>query len=628
MNRNSNRSSSGSRASNGSRASLAPLRIKQENAHAGSRGRSLAGGRLSTGASSKASTSRSSLGTSKKSLIPKANMGGLSKSRRSSNYGRQTYGHEVVKDPRPISDKSFMHREIKDIVEFLVDNRYPTPVTTKSLVTPTTKDFLRIFEFIYAFLEPKFVIPTKHEEELPKILKTIGYPFTISKSSLYTIGSPHTWPHLLAALHWLMELVKCGMNMKPEVMLYQCEDDIADEFDGKTEAQILYEFVECTYDAFLAGSDEYEEEEKALAQEFRRKAVCVAGDMQQLEAEKQRLRAELQVLENEPCQLTLLQERYQVMQIDNNRFKNYLIELDNHRRAQEQKLTEVDCRYQQEALAYEQTQAENQQLQHIFDTQELSATDVERIKMQQRELAQTLQALEKEKESLDREIWQEEKAIAKKREQIDQQAQTYNNMARKLKLIPSTAENAHGIDYELRLNFVSQHPDHNSMMNFANMIKPALLQLKKQVKETLHDITNKLAMEKETLEQISEMVENKQDEIGLQETKLERAEREFLSHKERLNKEYKSSIEQVHILESEFLELKQLSETDVEIQARELAEMKRKAHQELLKMNEEKNQYNSFLLDAVNVILQHKTEIQERIEQLHRKAEEDLAELE
>ncbi|XP_033106578.1 kinetochore protein NDC80 homolog [Anneissia japonica] len=612
------------RSSSGSRASLGPLRIKQDSA--GVRGRSLAGGRLSTGANSRTANGRSSIGGSKKSMIPKPSIGGLNK-RRSSNYGRQTYGHEVLKDPRPISDKSFMHREIKEIVEFLIDKRYPSPVTTKSLITPTTKDFLRIFQFVYAFLEPKFVMPAKHEEELPKIMKTLGYPFNISKSSLYTIGSPHTWPHLLAALHWLMELVKCGMSMRPEAMLYGCGDDIADEFDGKTEAQVLYEFVESTYDAFLGGADTYEVEEQAVAKDFRRKVLCVAGDIQQLEAEKQRLTAELQLLENEPCQLTALQERFQVMQIDNNRFKNYLVELENHKRAQEQKLAEVDCKYQQEALAYEQTIAENKRLKHIFDTQELSAADVERIKMQQRELAQTLESLEKEKEAFDREIWQEEKAIAKEREQIEHQAQSYNNMARKLKLIPTTAENSHGIDYELRLNFVSQHPDHASMMNFANMIKPALVQLKKQVKETVHDINSQKDIEMEALEQILEMVESKQEEISLLETKLERAEREFISHKERLNKEYKSSIEQVHVLEAEVLELKQLSETDVEIQARDLEEMKRKAQQELVRMKEEKHQFNVFLIDVVNEILQHKTIIQEHISGLHTKAQEELKSL-
>ena len=48
----------------------------------------------------------------------------------------------------------------------------------------------------------------KIEEEFPKTLKSMKYPFTISKSAMFSIGSLHSWPALLGALHWLVELIK------------------------------------------------------------------------------------------------------------------------------------------------------------------------------------------------------------------------------------------------------------------------------------------------------------------------------------------------------------------------------------------------------------------------------------
>ena len=48
----------------------------------------------------------------------------------------------------------------------------------------------------------------KIEEEVPKILKSLKYPFTISKSAMFSIGSLHSWPPLLGALHWMVELIK------------------------------------------------------------------------------------------------------------------------------------------------------------------------------------------------------------------------------------------------------------------------------------------------------------------------------------------------------------------------------------------------------------------------------------
>lgn len=47
----------------------------------------------------------------------------------------------------------------------------------------------------------------KIEDDVPVLYKRLRYPFGISKSALFAVGSPHTWPGLLAALTWLVELL-------------------------------------------------------------------------------------------------------------------------------------------------------------------------------------------------------------------------------------------------------------------------------------------------------------------------------------------------------------------------------------------------------------------------------------
>lgn len=48
------------------------------------------------------------------------------------------------------------------------------------------------------------------------MLKTLGYPFTISKSSLSAVGSPHTWPPILAMLVWVIELLNYLEKLQDE----------------------------------------------------------------------------------------------------------------------------------------------------------------------------------------------------------------------------------------------------------------------------------------------------------------------------------------------------------------------------------------------------------------------------
>jgi SMC interacting uncharacterized protein involved in chromosome segregation len=47
-------------------------------------------------------------------------------------------------------------------------------VSVKSLKGPSTKAFLRIFEFLYCLIEPIFQMPTFEVEEVPRILKDLG----------------------------------------------------------------------------------------------------------------------------------------------------------------------------------------------------------------------------------------------------------------------------------------------------------------------------------------------------------------------------------------------------------------------------------------------------------------------
>ena len=55
--------------------------------------------------------------------------------------------------------------------------------------------------------------------------------------------------------------------------------------------------------------------------------------------------------------------------------------------------------------------------------------------------------------------------------QTEKHIQEYNKMARKLKLIPSTAEHANGIDFEMHFNPHTQRPDQRTHVDFKGTIK-------------------------------------------------------------------------------------------------------------------------------------------------------------
>jgi kinetochore protein NDC80 len=57
-------------------------------------------------------------------------------------------------------------------------------------------------------LQLDYKLNGKLEEEVPRVLKALGYPVTISHSHMRTIGVPSTWVVLLGALSYLRTVIE------------------------------------------------------------------------------------------------------------------------------------------------------------------------------------------------------------------------------------------------------------------------------------------------------------------------------------------------------------------------------------------------------------------------------------
>ena len=135
----------------------------------------------------------------------------------------------VRADPRPVSDRAYSQACIRGLLRYLVQSGYEHPVSAKALSRPSGRDFAQIVTFLLRRIDPTFhpsapgggggtggagagsgsAPPLKFEDEVSLAFRTLGYPYPISKTALVAAGSPHTWPTLLAALTWLIELLGC-----------------------------------------------------------------------------------------------------------------------------------------------------------------------------------------------------------------------------------------------------------------------------------------------------------------------------------------------------------------------------------------------------------------------------------
>jgi kinetochore protein NDC80 len=249
----------------------------------------------SIGSSSKATNRRTSIGgdeiSSRNGSAARNRRLSLAPSMHESGYNNGSStgnGHQKAADPRPITDKAFQQTCIHELLSFLHENTYPYPVTARCLTRPSAKDFTNVVTFMLRKVDTDFqrdVAGLKFEDEVVLNFKGLGYPFPISKTALVAAGSLHTWPALLAALHWLMQHLQCLQQARDIDYLdaTSCPTwDTLDELQKQGDAA-FYQYLQQAYTAYLCGDRMAQERvEAALHQKFENDDSLLHGYVEQL----------------------------------------------------------------------------------------------------------------------------------------------------------------------------------------------------------------------------------------------------------------------------------------------------------------------------------------------------------
>ncbi|CAJ0589246.1 unnamed protein product [Cylicocyclus nassatus] len=119
------------------------------------------------------------------------------------------------KDTRPLSSKDYQNEMIRKIYAFLLEHDGENCLPEKAIRSPTKQDFIIMFESIYQHLSPDFQLKNVNEE-VATIFRELGYITPIKPSTMQTIGASHTWPTLLGALTWLIDVVNVKNSLQDE----------------------------------------------------------------------------------------------------------------------------------------------------------------------------------------------------------------------------------------------------------------------------------------------------------------------------------------------------------------------------------------------------------------------------
>lgn len=530
-------------------------------------------------------------------------------------------GTEKIKDVRPLHDKSYVQQCIRQLHEFLTDQSFPGTLSSKTLQSPSTKEFVKMFEFIYRMLDPTFEMQNqKVEEEVPALLKSLRYPFVLSKCSMYSVGAPHTWPQALGALMWLIDNVKITTSLSKQELLFSdfCVEDGNIE-DGVEYNRLFFDYTAETYSKFIQGDDAFEEEDEAFVNKLKTLYNVDEVYLASMAEKHAYLSQEVEHLEKENQTDRLMSKRMEKvkLQSDLKKLQSYRSNLETFKTSLENKVSELTEELNNTVSHLESLKRERDELQVLLQNQKFTPADVERINREKNDLQQTISSLSKALEEAEQHKWNEEILLAKVKEKLELRLTEYHKLARKLKLIPVSAENACGHDFEIRSGDCTS----GNVFQHKTQIQMPLRKLISDVEEENSRLANvKLSLE-ESREQVNSNILDKANDLKQLKEQIRKLDKRLDSHKQDLEREEQEWAAEIESMDKHRSLLEKKVNHGYDDAMQQLKAAQQQYHLVLQETNEERRTVANNLASVFTTAANHLSVTEKCLEDVHSRVE-------
>ncbi|CAG9322255.1 unnamed protein product [Blepharisma stoltei] len=395
------------------------------------------------------------------------------------------FGARHVSDQRPVTNKDFQNNCIRRIIEYFQSKKSDFVITPKQLQNPSAKDFSSILLALVKQIDESYEFTQKIEDEVPALFKSLGYPFTLGKSSLLAVGAPNSWPAVLAALTWLLDLV---------LYLEKSNDEEEDFYNREQSENELYaEHLMRCYELFLTGQD-YSDELSDLRFQLEKRVQEVSMQTNKMKELIVTLRQEKEGLKISERNPKLLDEQIKLLEQELESLSN----MDNILKTQDQlesQLNYLKDENESWRLTLESKINDLEVLKLRINAQELSLEDKNRIQQAAVFVDQAIKDVKKERDQLNQIHWEMQQKLQQQINNCYILVKNYQHSASEIQIIPPGAKNSYGLDLRITFKPENLQGNHNETeviepQNFLEPIRECTEKLQAEIDEKIIDLDN------------------------------------------------------------------------------------------------------------------------------------------
>ncbi|XP_016539146.2 kinetochore protein NDC80 homolog isoform X2 [Capsicum annuum] len=441
----------------------------------------------------------------------------------------------------PISDRSYQNSAMRTINAYLSSQNV---TFTLKAPLPSARDITETLKFILSRFEFSPHESQKLEDNLQTLLKSLNCPVKLNKSALRAPGTPHSWPSLLAAIHWLVQLCKFDDHRLRSGQPLASENK---ELSYTIESYLHY----------VRGEDDQEEElDRRSKQEVEQRRTWLIENMNVLEGNVKAQEAKLEAMKTGPSKSEVLENEKCALEEDVKKFRAIIEQLERRMIAMEKLLEEKEKGLETKVAENDTICAENTELRKRVEEQGINARDAERMKREIQALERDIGDNENQRNEWEEKAWDLDSTARNEYKKLEERMLECNQSLRRLKL---------GNEFQYQLNAQGFSPAKVLGIDYKATLKPMLASFEDEMKKSaMGKLEELISLQQQTAEKVSK-VESKKKHLAALQAQIDNLEAQLdLIKKERQDFTSSCATEARSIVEEVETETRKLDQVEKE----------------------------------------------------------------